>query len=248
LLDSTLADAFAVRGLLLQHAHAPPVLSRRSFERAIGLAPQFADAHGWYAVELTAEGRYADARREDDKAVGLDPLAPGRHVGFAVNAISAGDADIALREANRALSLEPGLSTPRAIQALALLMLGRNEECIELPLGRYVAMRALCLHTLGRKTEAKALIDSIATMAVNASRPGGHFSDIEPSESVALYYAWIGDVGGTLLWLNRATDISTSAAPFFFLNSTVFAKVRHNPEFVAGLAKLDADIWARVSH
>jgi len=246
-LDSSSADALAARGRALSATHAPENLVRRDFERAIAIAPQHANAHGWYAMELAWRGRYAESRAENDTAIALDPLAPGRHMGFAISAINAGDLDVALREARRVVLLESALSAPRMIEGLALLLLGRPQECLAVPLERFVSTRAMCLHSVGRSTKARRLADSVGAHVSAAMRRGGLYADMLQADNLALYYAWIGDVEATLHWMRQAAEISPASAPSLYINTKAFDSVRRDPRFADGLAKLNESIWRRVN-
>jgi hypothetical protein len=75
--------------------------------------------------------------------------------------------DDALRSACLAPSLAPGFPHPMRQEARALLLLGRFDECARLDPGPYLALRAICLHSLGRVEEARAII---ATQAAAAAR------------------------------------------------------------------------------
>jgi hypothetical protein len=66
-------------------------------------------------------------------------------------------------------------------------------------------------------------------------------------ESLALYYAWIGDVDATLTWLQRAADITTAAAPFLYINSKIFDRVRNDPKFATGVKALKDETWRKVN-
>ena len=246
-LDSTNADALASRGRVLSAVHAPPAMIRADFERAISLAPQHANAHGWYAMELAWRGQGAASRRENEIAVAIDPLAPGRRMGFAISALNYGSPEEALRHARHAIEREPTLPHPRSAEALALLLLNRPSDCVDVDLEQFVAIRALCLHTLGKRSTAQRLIDSLAALANAATRAGGPYADIVIGENIALYYAWTGNVDATLLWLRRAADITTAAAPFLYLNSKIFDPVRADPRFRDGVESLKAEIWTKVS-
>ncbi len=246
-LDSTNADAFAARGRVLSATHAPEAATRGDFERALRLAPQHANAHGWFGMDLAWRGRVAESRAQNDTAIDLDGLAPGRHMGFALSALNNDEPEVALQHARVALSFEPSLEAPRSVEALALLLLGRASECVHLALERYVAIRALCLHTLGRRDEARHLIDSIAARVDAANRNNGPYADLVLGENLALYYAWIGDARATITWLRRAGEITTASAPFLYINSKVFAPVRDDPAFVSGVEQLKRETWQRVN-
>jgi eukaryotic-like serine/threonine-protein kinase len=246
-LDSTNADALAARGRVLSAVHAPAEVTRADFERALRLAPQHANARGWFALELAWRGRGNESRTQHMRSVELDPVAPGRRMGFAISALNFGDPAVALREARRAIQMEPTLLPPRAAEALALLLLDRPAECAELNLDPYVAIRALCFHTLGRRDDAKRLIDSLTARVNAATRRGGPFSDVVLGANLALYFAWTGDVDATLTWLRRAATITTAAAPFLYINSKVFDPVRTDPKFQAGLEQLKKETWQKVN-
>jgi tetratricopeptide (TPR) repeat protein len=246
-LDSMNADAFAALGRVLSATNAPAELTRDAFQSALRLAPQHANARGWFAMELAWQGQRDESRAENDIAVGIDPIAPGRRMGYAISALNYGDPEAALREARRAIEMEPSLLPPRSVEAIALLLLNRAEECAQLHLGRSAAIRALCLDALGRRDEAKQLIDSITARIDIASRNGGPYEDVMLGESLAFYYAWVGDVDSTLTWLRRAAAISTAAAPFIYINSRVFDRVRADPRFTSGLEALKKETWRKVS-
>ena len=246
-LDSTNADALAARGRVLSAVHAPAEVTRADFERALRLAPQHANARGWFALELAWRGRGNESRTQHMRSVELDPVAPGRRMGFAISALNFGDPAVALREARRAIQMEPTLLPPRAAEALALLLLDRPAECAELNLDPYVAIRALCFHTLGRRDDAKRLIDSLTARVNAATRRGGPFSDVVLGANLALYFAWTGDVDATLTWLRRAATITTAAAPFLYINSKIFDPVRTDPKFQAGLEQLKKETWQKVN-
>ena len=114
-------------------------------------------------------------------------------------------------------------------------------------LDRYVAIRALCLHKLGRRDDAKRLIDSLTARVNAATRRGGPFSDVVHGENLALDFAWTGDVDATLMWLRHAAAITPAAAPFLYINSKIFDSVRTDPKFQAGLEQLKKETWRKVN-
>ena len=246
-LDSTNEDALAARGRVLSAVHAPEALTRRDFERALLYNPQHANARGWFAMELAWRGHGAASRAQNDTAVGVDSLAPGRRMGFAISALNFRDPGLALRQAQLALQLEPTLLPPRAVEALAFLLLNQARNCLKVRLDRYVAVRALCLEAVGQRAAAARLIDSLSTRVSAARRRGGPYSDLVLGESMALYYAWIGNADSTLVWLRHAADISTAAAPFLYINSAVFDRVRSDPKFRDSFEWLKRDTWQKVN-
>ena len=246
-IDSRSADAYAARGRALSASHAPAERIRRDFETAIRLKPQHANAHGWFAMDLAWQGREAESKAEDEMAVAIDPIAPGRRMGFAISALNYGDHPTALREARAAIEMERSLLPPRGVEALALLLQGNPAECMKVDLDRYQAIRALCLHSIGQVDSARRLIDSLKTSVTTAMDKGGPYTEVVRGESLAMYYAWVGDVEATLTWMRHAATISTAAAPFLYIRSGIFARVRADTRFTTELEALKQDIWRRVN-
>ena len=245
-LDSLSGEAWAARGRILSAGQAPEEVVRRDFERAIRAAPHHANAHGWYAMELAWRGHAAESRAENVKAIALDPTSPGRHMGLAISSISIGDFDVALAEGKRIVELEPSITLTRYVDGLALISLGRFEECLSLRWDRYPSIRAMCMHASGRVREARQLIDSVEARAVRAINRGGPYSDILIGDNLAYYYAYVGDVDRALRW-TRFSFTLTTAAPLTLVYGPVFDRVRNDPRFAAGLRKIRDDTWRRLN-
>ncbi len=201
--------------------------------------------HGWYAHLLAREERFDQAIEEAEKAIELDPVAPGRRVGFALDALAARRYDLTLREAERALALEPGLLLPRALQAVSHLLLGRPEDCSELDLGRHAAIRAMCLHSLGREERATSLIDSLSTVAFSQEYDQ-MFSDVIMLGDIASYYAWLGDAEQSIDYIERAFALSPSALDFRFIYSGLFDRVRNDPAFQSGMNRIRGNVLIEI--
>ena len=57
----------------------------------------------------------------------------------------------------------------------------------------------------------------------------------------------VGDIDATLTWMRHAAAISTAAAPFLYVRSKIFERIRADPKFTAELDALKQDIWRRVN-
>jgi TolB-like protein len=245
-LDPNLAEAYAARTYIKTFLWVPFQDVVRDARQAIRLEPSSADAHGWYAHLLVRERRIDEAIREDSLAIGLDPLAPGRRAGFAGNAAIGDRYELALREADRALALVPGLSSAKVEKALSLLMLGHLDLCVQLDLGPYEGLRAMCLYTQGEVVEASAIIDSLSTMVINGTFPDSIHGLANPAASIATYYAWIGDASASLAWFERSIALSPTTVLFLSLESSVFDNVRGDADFWIGIERLRHDLRTRV--
>jgi TolB-like protein/Tfp pilus assembly protein PilF len=231
-----LSEAHATRGYLLSKALAPADTVEASFRRALALAPGSSDAHILYAGFLAREGRFAESIAESNRAVALDPIAPGRDAGMGYNALAAGELEVALSAVDRAAVLEPDLLAPRIVRALALVLLDRADECLDLDLGPYDAIRAICLREAGQAGAADSLIARVR------ESDGPRNAVLH----VASYFAWTGDAEEALNALARAYDNSPHGLDYRVVASGVFGPIREDAAFAEGLAYLRQDVWSRV--
>lgn len=234
-LEPGLATAHAVRGYLLSKALAPAELVRAAFTRALELAPSSSDARILYAGFLAREGRFAESLQQSQRAIDLDPIAPGRDSGLGYNALAAGDIELALNAAQRASVLQPDLLAPRIIQAFALVLSSRSEDCVDLDLGSYEAVRAICLHSSGEAQEAASLIrDVMETEGPRNARL-----------HVASYLAWIGDARGAAEALGQAYEDSPHGLDYRVIASGIFDPVRDDAALRAELERIETEVWER---
>ncbi|OLE68494.1 MAG: hypothetical protein AUG74_09720, partial [Bacteroidetes bacterium 13_1_20CM_4_60_6] len=228
-LDSSLAEGFAARGWALTNAGVSVDTAVRDLARAVALRPNSGQAHSFYVAALGDAGRDEDAVAEAQTATELDPLAPAFRIALSSAELGIRRYDVALREARRAGVLETApLPVRIRFEGLALLLLGRPGECLTLDLGGQQPLKAMCLEALGRHREAAAVVDSLAA-AVRAGR-----ATWAVPEGLGMYYAWLGDVEGSLQWYGAAYR----AVQPRFLRSGLFDRVRNNARFQAGIERL----------
>jgi TolB-like protein/Tfp pilus assembly protein PilF len=91
--------------------------AEREFRRAIELAPDYATAHQWYGIFLTAMKRFPEAVAELRRAQELDPLSVIISATYGVMLFAARRDDDAVTELRRTLELDPTF-------AFALVWLG----------------------------------------------------------------------------------------------------------------------------
>lgn len=208
-LDPTNAEAYAVRGAAVLLVPAAFVVAdeaidqmERDFQRALELQPSSADALGWYAQGLSAEGRHEAALAMQERSIALDPVSPGRRMGYMGSAVWAGDNALALEQVRRARSIQPGLGgIATGWEMWNLVQVGRADECLELD-DRLRSFEPLCLHAAGRVGEAQALVDSLAA----------EWSPDDPwleTEGIMRYYAMTGRLDDVVVWLERGMDASS---------------------------------------
>ena len=125
---------------------------------------------------------------------------------------------------------------PRVIQALIHVLQRNPGQCLDLDLGPYRAVRALCLADLGESAEAEALVTQV--LAESGPR--------NATLHVASYYAWTGSPVKALEALSGAYDDSPHGLDHRVLSSGIFDSVRSDPVFAAGLEALRSEVWTRV--
>jgi len=236
-LDPGLAEGFTARGFaFINGAALSSDAALRDLARAVALRPNSGEAHAFTANALSDAGRNEDALAEAQTATDLDPLAPGFHIGFSSAALGARRYDVALREARRAAIM---VTVPIRLrnEGLALLLLGRPGDCVALDLGDQHYLRAMCLEALGRHREAAAIVDSLAA----AVRDGRATWPVP--EGLGMYYAWLGDVDGSLHWYEAATRVVRPS----LVRSGVFDRVRNDARFRAGIERLTERNRARLA-
>jgi len=119
--DQTLAEAHASLADILWAYDRDWIAAEREFKKAIELNPNYATAHQWYAIYLSAMGRFDQAIREIKRAQELDVLSLIINVGAALIYSNADQQDQAIQECLRVLDMDPNF-------IFANLMVGRAYE------------------------------------------------------------------------------------------------------------------------
>ncbi len=245
-LDSNRADAYAARGFITMLARGPVEEAATDFERAHELQPSSASAHSWYSRVLAQKGNVEAAFEEVERAISLDPLNPGRRIALAYLALHMKRYDIAVRATASAVNIEADLMLPRAIQARSFLLMGEALQCAQMSLGPHAVIRAMCLHELGRRTEAAAVVDSVIAAMESDSDHDDSFTDVVRAEDLAVFYAWLGDVERSLQWALRAYEQSPVGVEVRVLESALFDRVRRKEPFGLEIERVRDGIWDRV--
>jgi TolB-like protein len=245
-LDPDLAEGYAARGYISSVALAPAQPVLEDFSRALDLQPNAPNVPAWYANLLVREGYYDQALVMARRAVSLDPLSPARRTGLAYEALRAKDYGLAIQEARTARSLSAEVILPRSIQALALLLSGRAEECLDLDLGPHAGLRAICLHDVGRFDQAEAITDSLRVVLRSGRHVHPGVTNVIAAGDLAAYLAWTGSPDRAMHWIHRAYAMSPSGIDPRVLNSGVFEQVLANAEMRREVSGIQDRIWARV--
>lgn len=245
-LDDQLAEAYAARGYISSLSLAPAELVGADFGRAMDLQPNAPNVAAWYANLLIREGYYDQALAEAQRAVELDPLSSPRRTGLAYEALRAREYELAIEQARIAQTLEENVMLPRGIQARALLLSGRAQECLEMDLGPHAGIRAMCLHALARREEAREIVDSLRVAVRSGENPFPGFTAVVQSGDLAAYFAWTGEPERSLPWIHRAYALSPSGIDPRVLESGLFEEMLASRVYRREVEEIRSRIWPRV--
>jgi serine/threonine-protein kinase len=235
--DPNAAEGYQARADARSVAFFPEDSVRADVLRARRLKPNSPEIRMAYAWTLLRAGGADSAVAQARRALALDPRSPGLRHSLVALAIGARRYDLALQEIRPSGPADP-VST--VLEAYAQLLSGRAARCADHDLGPWVALRAMCLHQVGRAAEGAALADSLAR-----ELDAEHYDFLHQYADLAAYYAWRGDVGQTLHWLDR----SVAHSPMLHrwqLESGLFDRVRGRAEFRDGFAKVKAEAEERL--
>ena len=225
---------------------APLDRVRADFNRAIQLRASEADVAGWNAFMLLREGKTEESLTESRRALELDPLSSVRYLTLALAALGAGRYELAATEARRAIEIDPELRRPRQVEALALLLQGRGQECAERDLWPHLGVKAMCLGTIGRLAEAERLVDSLRAASEREEEGAAPYGNVVPAQELATYYAWTAQPDSCLRYLRLAFARSPAGIDSRIVRSGIYDGVRTAPGFQAGLQHLLDGVWPLV--
>jgi len=205
-LDSTLAEAHASLGALLDDYDRDRAGAERAYRTAILLNPAYATARQWLAIHLADEGRHDEAAQEMERARRLDPLS--RIINSAVGAIRyfARDYASAIAEYRAVLDQSPEFALGWALMGRVYLVQGQVDSAVTM-LERsvtlsggdpsYEAVYAAALAASGRLSEARRLAES-----VRDAKPEGYV----PYCELASAFVYLGDFEAALALFERGFE------------------------------------------
>ncbi|MBA3439070.1 MAG: PD40 domain-containing protein [Pyrinomonadaceae bacterium] len=205
-LDESLAEAHASLAFVKLYWDQDPAGAEAEFRRAIVLNHSYATAHHWYAFDLSAMGRHAEALTEIKRAQEIDPKSLIINAAIANVLYYAREYDAAIEQCRKTLEMDPGF-----VPALTVLRWCYETKGMhDLSLSTYhsekafagdsAIMKAKLTHIMaaaGKHEEARRMLNELLA--------GGKRELISAYE-VALIYALLGDRDQTFVWLNRAYE------------------------------------------
>jgi DNA-binding winged helix-turn-helix (wHTH) protein/TolB-like protein/Flp pilus assembly protein TadD len=202
-IDETLAEAHAS----LAHAkflfYWDWAAAEHEYLRAIELKPNYATAHHWYAMFLSAMGRSDEAMREIKLAEDLDPLSLIIRANIGTIEYFARQYDQAVEQEQKLLKTDPNFVQARRKLAFALEAKGMMQEAITewLTIEKQLGVSGETLEAY-KKACASSGIKGYWLLALeNDKKEVGH-----EAGSLSSYYARLGDREQAFYWLDRAFD------------------------------------------
>lgn len=203
-LDATLTEPHTSLAYVRFYYDWDWTAAEAEFRRALTLNPNYATAHQWYAVYLTARGRFEEARAAIGKAQALDPtsLAINTDVGFVL--YYGRQYDAAIRQLQMVTEMNPDFPLAHFWLGRSYQQTRRYDDAIaefrraEAALHGWPVVTAALGHVQGvsgHTRDAHETLDALARLAKERYvTPYG----------VALVHAGLGDTDQALAWLGRA--------------------------------------------
>lgn len=239
--DPELAEAHASLGFVRLHHDRDWDDAERELRQAILLKPGIQVAHRWYAFSLSAMGRHEEAFAEMDRARQISPQSPVLATAVANVLFLAGKYDDAIQQSKKALELDSGAVSAHTVLRWAYEKKGMQHEALAAFEQERVfagdtpttsAKRAHVLASVGRRDEAKAILEDIV-----ARRQERWVSAYE----IAIIYCLIGDFNSSFQWLGQAEREHAVGFTFVRVDPRLEA-LRSDPRFAALLTGLDRTI------
>jgi serine/threonine-protein kinase len=201
-LDPTLAEPHAAMAVLKEEADWDWAGAEAEYRKAIGLNPNDATSHHWYAILLQNLGRPKEALPENEKALALDPASPQINANHAGVLISLHRSEDAVAELTKLIAANPDFPPNYGYRASAYWRLGNQDA--------YVADMAMSMKKNGRAERAdvfaagyqKAKLKGACTALIEVLKNESQREYVAPNE-IATYYALMGDRDHTFEWLEK---------------------------------------------
>lgn len=174
-LDDALAEGHASLGYIYFLWDWNWQAAEREFQRAIDLNQNYAPAHHWYALFLTAVGRRDESLSQIQQARELDPISSIVGSAYAYVSYFAGQQDQAVSQCEAVIQQDPQFMVAHAVLGLAREAqfrypesIAEFEKAIRLSATRPVAYLDYLGHAYaisGQRAKAEAILDELQTKA-----------------------------------------------------------------------------------
>ena len=181
-------------------------LAEAEFKRAIELNPNYATAHHWYGMLLSAMGRFQDAASELKLAQELDPLSLIISANVGWTQFLQRDTDRAIEQYRETLRMDSNFSVAYHYLGIAYADKGLYKEAIEAFQtadglsggGAFNTAHIGYVYAVsGKRREAEKVIEQLKQQSLR--------SQVSPW-GIALIYVGLGNIDQSFEWLDKAYD------------------------------------------
>ena len=234
-IDDSLAEAHTALGHIKVQYEYDWAGGEKEYRRAIDLNPNYANAHHFYALYLTAMGRFDEGIAEIKRAQELEPSSLFIHANAGAILYHARRYDEAISQLKRVLELNPNFDHARSILGCVYLQKGMDDEAI----GEFEKRRtATIAHDdlgqayglSGRRSEA---LKEIAKLKESSKH-----RYVAPY-SLVLIYNSLGDKDNALEWLAKAYEDRSTLLIWIRVEPRL-DNLRSDPRFKAVLKRMGA--------
>jgi serine/threonine-protein kinase len=231
-LDAELVEAMTSIGKVLCWYEWDFPGAEQQLRRAVGLNPNYTEAHWTFGSVLPAVGQLGEAIGEMKKAITLDPLHPHHSRWLGRFLLYAKDYTAAIAQGHKTLELHADYFHAYLDIGTAFLAQGNAEEALqwyrrsqglETSVRSYDAYIVRALAPLGRREEADAILARLE------EESGQHYIR---SEILAMGYAAVGDLDKAFACLEKAFQARSAGLIYLHLDPG-YAPLRQDPRYDA---------------
>lgn len=205
-IDTDLAEAHTTLAYALANYDWNFAEAEREYRLAIGLNPNYATAHQWYAEFLSAMSRFDEAKAEIRRAEDLDPLSPIIQSIVGLIAYHSRDFEAAIVQYQKTIESHPTFAIVYAYQSLAYEQKRMYDEAFEAEAKLLTASgmnenQVQSVRDVYRQRGWKGYLQTV--LLIMDQEAAKHYVN---SFSRAHLYMRLGDREHALEWLERSYD------------------------------------------
>ena len=205
-IDDTLAEAHASLGMTRMSYEWDWAGAEREFQRAIELDPNYATAHHWYGICLSATGRSEQAIASLKRARQLDPLSLIINADMGLELYFARRYDEAIEQVRKTLEMDPDfvaghrhLGMAYEQKAMYTEAIAEFQKALDVSRGNPFALGSLghAYAVSGNRGKARQALSDLRELSKRRY--------VSPFDT-AVIYTGLGDKERALEWLEKASD------------------------------------------
>jgi len=224
-LDDNLAEAHTALASVIEQSDYDFAGAEREYRRAIELNRNYATAHQWYGILLSALGRHEESLAEFRRALDLDPFSLIINKNYANGFYYARRYDESIAYLKKTIDLNPNFALAHQDLSQVYQVTGKYAESVE----EYARYQELIderqAASLIRESYARNGWQGFLRLITSESRP------VKMSDSdVATYYAALGNKDKAFSLLSRAYDARDGQLLWLKIDP-LFDSLRDDPRF-----------------